>query len=153
MKVLSVVDIMTQNVMTVRADWSLDQLAEFLVNSSISGAPVVSEDEELIGVVSLTDIVRHSSLPTASPHEYYTQDLETRYAREEFRSLRIKVQSQITVRDIMTPTVFDVSEDATVQEVADLMIRGHIHRVFVTRNKKVMGVVATLDMLKIIRNL
>ena len=158
MTTLSVKDIMTCNVLTARADWSLDQLAEFLVENYISGAPVISEDEELSGVVSLTDIVRHDSLhvsdsETDSPHEYYVQELTGQYAREEIKSLRIRVASPVTVRDIMTPIIFDVNEDVTLQQVADTMIRGRIHRVFVTRNKQLIGVVTALDMLKVIRDL
>jgi CBS domain-containing protein len=151
-------NIMTSNVLTVQADWSLDQLAEFFIDNYISGAPVVNKDDELIGVVSLTDVVRHDSLRVNElekndPHEYYIRGLESRYAQEEIKSLRIRTQSPVTVRDIMTPIVFDIKEDATVQQVADTMIRGHIHRVFVTRDKKIVGIVTALDMLKIVRDL
>ena len=149
-------DIMTGNILVARADWSLDQLAEFFVDNYISGAPVISEDDELIGVVSLTDLARHYNsrdTPSDSTHEYYFQALESRYAREEIAALRIKAEPLGTVRDIMTPMIFDVSEDALVQEVADAMVRGHIHRVFVTRDKKVVGIITALDMLKVIRDL
>jgi len=53
----------------------------------------------------------------------------------------------------MTPTIFKVNEDTTVQEVADTLIRKRIHRVFVTREEKVVGVISTVDMLKIIRDM
>ena len=59
----------------------------------------------------------------------------------------------MTVQDIMTPTVFSVDEEAALQHVADAMIRGRIHRVFVTRQKKLVGIITALDMLKIIRDL
>ena len=67
-------------------------------------------------------------------------------------SLRIVTEMVFTVRDIMTPMIFDVSEDTTLPEAADAMIRGHIHRIFVTRHHKVTGIVTALDMLKVIRD-
>jgi CBS domain-containing protein len=57
------------------------------------------------------------------------------------------------VRDIMTPMIFSVSEDTSVQEVAETMLKGRIHRVFVTRDNKLAGIVTALDMLKVIRGL
>jgi signal-transduction protein with cAMP-binding, CBS, and nucleotidyltransferase domain len=32
------------------------------------------------------------------------------------------------------------------------MIKGHIHRIFVTRDKQVVGVLTAFDMLKVIRD-
>jgi CBS domain-containing protein len=148
---------MTTDVLTAGSDWSLDRLAEFFVENSISGAPVTGTDGKLVGVVSLTDIVRHGNVPvkepdTHGPHDYYLQPLERRYAREEISSFRIGNEPSATAKDIMTPTVFEVREDASVQEVADAMIRGCIHRVFVTRDDKVVGVISALDMLKVVRD-
>jgi CBS domain-containing protein len=53
----------------------------------------------------------------------------------------------------MTPTIFRVDEDETVQRVADTMIRGHIHRVFVTQEEKVIGIISAADMLEVIRDM
>lgn len=148
-------DIMTANVLVVGADWSIDQLAEFFVNNSISGAPVTSENGQLIGVVSLTDVVRHDSLEvddplSHGPHDFYVHGLERHFAQEEVSSFRAGIEGLVTVRDIMTPMVFDVGEDTPVQQIADTMVRGRIHRVFVTRDKKIVGVITALDMLKLV---
>jgi CBS domain-containing protein len=154
---LKVKDIMIPNVLTARPDWSLDQLAEFLVENYISGAPVASEQGELLGVVSLTDIVRHGSMhandiQSFGAHDYYLRSSESPYVQEEIASLRIATEMVFTVRDIMTPMIFDVAEDTTLREAADAMIRGHIHRILVTRDQKVRGIVTALDMLKVIRD-
>jgi CBS domain-containing protein len=53
----------------------------------------------------------------------------------------------------MTPTIFRVNENATVQQVADTMIRGRIHRVFVTQEEKVVGIISAADMLRVIRDM
>jgi CBS domain-containing protein len=37
------------------------------------------------------------------------------------------------VADIMNPKIYSVREDATVPEIASMMLKGHIHRLLVTR--------------------
>ena len=153
MNALTAKEIMTRDVLTARDSWSVDELAEFLIEHGISGAPVESEEGRLVGVVSMTDIVRHRSLPVMEirgPHEYY-QALEHSFAREEISSLRFGAEDRTTVRDIMTEVVFEVGEDATLSDVADAMIRGRIHRVFVTRDRRPIGVVSALDVMKVVR--
>ncbi len=157
MKRLTAKDVMNKDVLSVGMDWSVEYLTDFLVENGISGAPVTSEDGKLVGVVSLTDIVRHNSLPGKesrldSPYDYYRHGLEHQYAKEDIRSLSIGTEPLDTVRDIMTPMIFDVNEDTKVKQVADTMIRGRIHRVFVTREQKLAGVITTVDMLEVIRN-
>lgn len=157
MKRLTAKDVMNEDVLSVGMDWSVEYLTDFLVENGISGAPVTSENGKLVGVVSLTDIVRHNSLPGKesrldSPYDYYRHGLEHQYAKEDMRSLSIGTEPLDTVRDIMTPMIFDVNEDTKVKQVADTMIRGRIHRVFVTREQKLAGVITTVDMLKVIRN-
>ena len=46
-----------------------------------------------------------------------------------------------------------MKEDTPLQKVADTMIRGRIHRLLVTRGDKVTGIIAALDLLKVIRDL
>ena len=157
-KTLRAKDIMNHMVLTVHSDWSVEQLADFLIENSISGVPVTSEEEKLVGVVSLTDIVRYNSLPirdsqSAGPHEYYFHTLEHRYSKEEIASFRVGGVSPVTVREIMTRIVFNIEEDTKIQEVADAMIKGRIHRVFVTRDDKLTGIITSYDMLKIVRDL
>ena len=158
MKELTARDVMTREILEVRADWSLDRLAEFFVENCVSGAPVSSEDGKLIGVVSLTDIISHDTLPEKDPqsngtHEYYLYSLQHRYAQVDKASFCIRNEPLITVGDIMTPTIFKVNEDTTVQQIADTMIRGRIHRIFVTREEKVLGIISALDMLKVIQDM
>ena len=158
MKALTARDIMTRDVLLARADWSVHRLAEFLAENSISGAPVISEDGKLIGVVSSTDVVIHDTLPlkeapSGEPHEFYLQTSERRRVSEEFTSSQIAGEPLVTVRDIMTPVIHKVSEDTLVPEVADTMIRNRIHRVFVTRDDQLVGIIATPEMLQLVRDL
>ncbi len=154
---ITISDIMQREVLTVEADWPLDQLARFLTDNQISGAPVIAENGSLLGVVSLTDIVRHDGTPEShaaehSTHEYYLHGLEMQVGQSVSRAFHIEEESSVTVRDIMTPMIFEISEDAFLQEAADTMVKGHIHRLFVTRKGRISGIVTALDILASIRD-
>ncbi len=151
-------DIMTKGVMEVRADWSLQRLAEFLVENSISGAPVTNENGKLTGVVSSTDIISNDTMAendpqSRGPHEYYLHSLQRQYAQAEISSFTIDGEPLTTVGDIMTPMIYKVKEDTPVQKIADKMIKSRIHRIFVTKEEKVVGVISSVDMLKVIRDM
>lgn len=154
---VTVSDIMQRDVLAVEADWSLEELAGFLVDNSISGAPVTAENGDLIGVVSLTDIVRQSSMPDSdtgadNTHDVYLYELERHMSQEELRIFHTQYESPVRVHDIMTPMIFKVEETASVQMVADMMLRGRVHRLFVTQGSKLTGIVTALDMLQVIRD-
>lgn len=152
----AVSSIMQRNVLSVGEDWSLNRLTGFLADKQISGAPVTSETGDLVGVVSLTDIVRHNSMPESQSqeqhytHEYYMHTLELQVAQEEATAYHVEEESKTRVKDIMTPMIFQVRENASIEEAADTMVKGRIHRLFVTSNKGLVGVVTALDMLKML---
>lgn len=157
MKTLTAKDIMTSEILAVSAEWTIERLAEFFIENSISGAPVITGEDTLVGVVSLTDIVRFDTLPVkdfageSRPHSYYMHSFEEAYAPEDIGEYHLEAPSRVKVKDIMTPMIFHVDEDTVLKEIADTMVRGRIHRVFVTKGEKVTGVISALDMLKIIR--
>jgi len=150
-------DIMTTNVLRVNADWSIETLSQFFFDNLVSGAPVIDENTKLVGVVSITDLAHINSLPlmnsnTDATHDYYLDsNINKKISEEDMSLLKIESESALTVKDIMTPMVFDVDESTSVKSAADIMLKGHIHRLFVTRNKEVVGIVTTMDMLKLVR--
>lgn len=152
----AVSSIMQREVLSVEEGWSLDGLASFLTDRQISGAPVISTTGKLVGVVSLTDIVRHNSMPESQSqeqhrtHEYYLHTLELQVAQEETTAYHIEEESTTRVRDIMTPMIFQVNENASIEEAADTMVKGRIHRLFITGDKGLVGVVTALDMVKLL---
>ena len=47
----------------------------------------------------------------------------------------------------MNPKIYSVKEDATVSEIASMMLKGHIHRLLVTREDRAVGIITTSDLL------
>lgn len=145
-------NVMNTKVHTVEADWSLEQLARFFIDKSISGAPVVSGGK-LVGVVSTTDLTRTMTEREAPPpeeHDYFARSFAASVSPDEVASVTLVRESSTKVGDVMTPVVFEVSPDTSVREVAQMMLRGHIHRVFVTEHKNLVGVVSALDLLRLL---
>ena len=79
--------------------------------------------------------------------------LENHYALGEIASFHLGSEPSVTVKDIMTPMIHKVAENTQVQNVADVMIRNQIHRVFVTSEERIVGIVSAVDLLKIIRDM
>ncbi len=152
-------DLMSSDVLAARADWTVQQLAAFLTEHAISGAPVVSEGGALVGVVSLSDIVQHRS--TESPATEPPEDAPPAFYQQGPPPLHVPdtlpdTASAPTVQDIMMPTLFCVDEDTPAAEIADKMIRGRLHRLLVVRSgshRDVVGIITTLDLLQIVRDM
>ena len=158
MKQMTAKDVMNPHVLSVPADWTIEELGQFLIDKAITGAPVTDENGTFIGVVSLTDIVRQESftelrMHADEPHDYYLHGWENRLSPEDISSFHVEEKPQITVREIMTPMIFKVDEKTSIKEIADTMIDGRIHRLLVTREGKIIGIVTTMDLLKVIRDL
>ncbi|RDH45035.1 CBS domain-containing protein [Zooshikella ganghwensis] len=145
-------DLMTTQVFTAHYDWSVNQLADFLVDHQISGAPVIDESGKLLGVVTLTDLVRYASLQSDEPpvrdSSFYQALDNYRLSSEERNAFRVTVDNSTLVADIMTPLVYEVEPVTPLVQVAEAMVRGKIHRVLVTQNKEVVGIISVLDLLK-----
>lgn len=139
---------MTKNVITVREDLDIHSLARKLTGHHISGAPVVSDSGELVGVVSLHDLAHH---------EGQVGDTETAaYWHGDPRlpggfSMVDLSQSETTVGQIMTPAVYTIDENASLRELCDLILQGDIHRVLVTHQNNLVGIATATDLVKAFR--
>jgi CBS domain-containing protein len=154
MKELTANDVMNREVITVRDDMTVQEVATFLIEQEISGAPVVDDSDEMVGVVSLTDIAESTmQSPDVGADQsnpgFYVRGWEDDVDWSEVQQLHIE-NAALPVRDIMTPTVYTVSDDTPVSKIAKTMIAGRIHRLFVTRNGEVVGIITSLDLLKIL---
>lgn len=148
-------DIMTSSLLAANEAWTVSELAQFLVSNGITGAPVVDDDERLVGVVSVTDVARFASMDRDEEdrrghHGYYTDslDFDTRFDYLEDSSEPHMEAS--TVADIMTPSVFDLDASTPISRIAKEMVGNGIHRVFVSDAGKIIGVVSALDILQIV---
>lgn len=149
-------DIMERDVRTVDPGMSLATLEDTLLTHRISGAPVLDHGE-LVGIVSRSDIVRTLSLDrslTGVVSDFYRQivDVSGEPAAAEWKR-RQGVEQHLAerhVRDAMTPELITIAPDATVHEVAGLMVDRHIHRLLVTTGKQLQGLISSTDLVQLI---
>lgn len=144
-------DLMNEEVITVSVDWTARQLAEFLTDNEISGAPVVDEEGHVVGVVSLSDLARSEAeggrlVPDHSDPGYWVRGWEEKVSADELAGLHVEEDGPM-VRDLMNPAVFSVDEETGVSEIAQSMIDARIHRVLVTQGRKIVGIVSSTDLL------
>ena len=144
-------DIMTPHIKSVPQSWTMQRFAKFLSDNEISGSPVIDEEGEVIGIATLKDIADFHLNNVSSEHEKKMTDEDLKEARR-LRQFMFEemINMPVEVRDIMTPIVFSVEEDAPIKEIAELMMDEHLHRVFVIHAGEVTGIITTYDLLKII---
>ncbi len=151
MRPITAGDLMNPEVLTVRENMTVQELARYLTDNQITGAPVENVGGKLVGVVSVVDIAGVASdegnvrTDRSSP-DFYVRGWEDKLASEEIKDFRVD-NEDLQVGEIMTPTVYSVGEDATVSEIASVMLRGHLHRLLVTRDERPVGIVSTSDLL------
>jgi len=147
-------DIMSRDLICVNDDLPVAELARLLTDKGISGAPVLDRRGQLVGVVSVTDIVSHElkvGHTVVTESEYYGRpDI---ISRSEMRQLGVHVEDygDELVRDIMSPIVISSPATATVSELAERMGVNRVHRLLITDDDEtVIGMVSALDLIGLI---
>jgi CBS domain-containing protein len=139
-------DVMTQNVITVRPDVTVQALAALLAERGISATPVVDSDGRMVGIVSEGDLLHRAELGTERKGKrrssWWLEDFAAGLARDYVKS------HGRTVADIMTREVVTVSEETDLAEVATLLETKRIKRVPVTRDGKIVGIVSRANLVR-----
>lgn len=153
---LTAADILCAEVLTIPVDEPVGEAVRRLLEAHVSGAPVVGEGGEVLGVVSLTDVAE--AMDGRAPTARATAGEEDRSAGEYYRGpalaaplFRHEPAPPLFARpvaDIMTPYVIDVAPDTPIAQVCRRMCDMHLHRVLVTENGRLCGVISALDVLE-----
>lgn len=144
---LTAADIMTRDVITVRKETSIRELAEIFTRHRISSAPVVDAGGSLIGIVTETDLIEQDKslhIPTVISLFDWVIYLESEKKFEK----ELKKMTGQTVGDIYAEEVETVAPTTPISEVADLMSSRKMHALPVVEGKKVVGMVARIDLIR-----
>ena len=140
-------DIMTKDVVTVKMETTIRELAELFTARRISSAPVVDNEGDLIGIVTETDLVEQDKslhIPTVISLFDWVIYLESGKKFEK----ELKKMTGQTVGDIYCPEVETVGPATPISAVADLMSATKIHAIPVVDGKKLVGIIARIDMIR-----
>lgn len=151
----SLSDVMTQNVLTAYEGWSIRRLADFFVKHNISGAPVIAADDELVGVVTQSDIIKFE---THEPSEAEIKKLVEQICGpfgghltpEDIHRIQGRANEYCTVNSIMTHNMIAIDLKTSLQEACATITDKNIHRLFVIENGILVGVLSSMDILKLL---
>jgi CBS domain-containing protein len=126
---MKVAQVMQTDVKTVDPEILLDEAMLTLADSHVTALPVVDQSGKILGVLSRTDILA---------------------AEEEIQSPaeRNRLLTGTRVRDLMTPFPLTISPDSEVKAAAQEMLNADVHRLYVTTDKQLVGVISMSDIVR-----
>jgi CBS domain-containing protein len=140
-------DVMIKDVITVAPSTTIEELARILMQNKVSGAPVVNNEGELIGIVTENDLISQNKrlhIPTiVRLFDAFIMLGSTSKIEKE-----IKKMAAVTVDDICTKEVITVAEDTPVEDIATVMSEKKVHLIPVVEGKKVKGIIGKIDLIK-----
>jgi CBS domain-containing protein len=139
--------VMSKDVITVSPETTVVETARLMLARGISAVPVVDADNRPIGVVSEGDLMRHFGVEFQNKRAKWLRLLaegET-YSPDYLASISLE---QHRVRTIMRAPIISASEEASLAELADLMLKHGIKRVLIVREGVLVGVVSRADVLR-----
>jgi CBS domain-containing protein len=123
---------MTTSVVSVTEGASLEDVLKTLISLDVSCALVTTPLGSPAGVVALSDLARASATFGAVRGPLKLMPPEGR------------------AKDIMHTPILTVDADATVGEAAAKMLSHRVHRLFVRRDERIVGVFSTRDALRVV---
>lgn len=116
-------DIMSESVLTISPDSSVQDAIELMLRKNISGLPVVDSQGQVVGIITEFALLAMA------------YDVDVR---------------QEKIRKHMTTEVISVSPDDPLRKVADTCIIRRVRRVAVVEGGRVLGLISRRDVLKAI---
>jgi CBS domain-containing protein len=137
-------DVMTNKVITVDENASVQEVAKLLVEHGISAVPVVDKDNRVIGMVSEGDLLHRAETGTDRRRSWW---LEQMTSTNQLAAEYVKSHSG-SVKDVMTRNVVSVIEATRVADIAVLLETHRIKRVPVLRDGKLVGIVSRANLVR-----
>ena len=149
---MKVEDIMTRDVIQVRPDTRVGEIARIFRQFQVSGVPVVTDDGDLVGIITELDLItRHArpQMPAFLPLLGVYVPLNREKYRESLRRI-----TGVVAEDIMTTPVTTVSPDASIEDLATMMISNRANPLPVLDEEgRLLGIVSRTDVLQVFEDL
>jgi CBS domain-containing protein len=139
-------DIMTKDVITVKPDTTIEDLARILIKHQISGTPVVDGNGDIIGIVTENDLISKNKklhIPTILRLFDAFIPLGTSRLEEEIKRMAASTVGEICARNVVT-----VNEDTSAEDVATIMTEKKIHLLPVLKEGRLVGIIGKKDLIK-----
>ena len=124
--------IMTENVITLKKNDSLEKAEHLFKKHHIRHIPVVSSNV-VVGMLSYTDLLRLSFADI------------TDNINENADAL---VYNMFTIKQVMKRNIITVSSSNSIKEVAEILATKEFHALPVVDNNILVGIITTTDLIK-----
>jgi CBS domain-containing protein len=137
-------EVMARDVVTVRPETMVKEIAALMAKHRISGIPVVDEAGALVGILSETDLLHRAETGTERRRKWWlgafidSDQLAREYAASHARK----------ASDIMTRKVITVDAGMELGEVADLLQKRKLKRVPVVDGGRLVGIITRGDLVR-----
>jgi CBS domain-containing protein len=155
-KKITAAEVMNDDPFTLREDTTIKEAMLTFEDYRITGAPVLNQADECVGVFSSTDLLKRGreleegEAPRAGAYfssDPFSEDPEEYFAKEDYDDV---VLGRETVGQWMTTEIRAVTTKTTLDDVCRLMVRHRIHRVLVMDEGRLRGIVSSFDVVKFI---
>ena len=136
-------EVMTRDVLAVKMDAALEEVAGVLNDRGISGVPVIRDDGTVAGVVSEKDFLLH-----LGAHKEKTFMGVVARCLKNKGCLAIYLRGQ-KAEDMMVSPAITVNEDTPISEIAKIFTEKKINRApIVDQNNRLIGIVTRSDIVR-----
>ncbi|WP_069999466.1 CBS domain-containing protein [Cellulosilyticum sp. I15G10I2] len=145
-------DIMKKGVIFVKENDSIEDVLAVLMKNNISGVPVVDQDRRVVGVVTEQDLItKEKGLNIPSYIEFVASILFID-GNSKYNTNHEKIIT-LTAKEIMSSPAYTVYLDASIEEIASVMVNRRINRVpVIDKERKLAGIIGRGDLLPILIN-
>ena len=151
---IKVNDAMERDVIKFHADDKISDVAQKLRDNKISGAPIVDNDNKVIGIISEGDIMRllevHSprlNLILPAPLDVIELPIRMKHELDEIAEDMNRAAS-VLIGDIMTKKVYTMNEEDDISDAAQYMDTHSINRLpVVDAEGKLIGIITRGDLI------
>lgn len=145
---MNVREIMTEPVLVVNQERSLEEVAYMMLNNKIGGLPVVDDEGKIVGMVTETDFsAKEHAIPFS---RNYAPQLFGDWMSKEHIERAYEAARTVRVKEIMTKPVLTIGEDDSVAEAVRRMLNERVHRLPVVRDGIPIGIITRHDLLKMV---
>lgn len=142
---------MTAKPVCARVGMTIRDVARIFDEHKVSGTPVVDAGGKLVGVVSRTDLVKRYAVGEIDGDPMMLIEL---FGGKNDGKSGLKPASLITIEDFMTCDPVTAEPSTLLKDLAQNMHKARVHRVIVVdTNKAPVGIVTSLDLVKLLASL
>jgi CBS domain-containing protein len=143
-------DIMTPDPVTVTRDLPVTDAAHIMSEKRVGALPVLDGEGKLVGLVTEGDLIMQDAKVHFPTYLHLLGGFIFYPGSTERFESDLKKAVGATVEDVMTASPVTVSPDATVEDVATLLVEQEVSRLPVMEGDTLVGIISKSDIVRAI---